>query len=45
VGLGAFWATPGGISLQGTVAWRTTGPDTTGNDRLPRFYMQLTKTF
>jgi hemolysin activation/secretion protein len=45
VGLGAFWAAPGGISLQGTVAWRTTGPDTTGNDRLPRFYMQLTKTF
>ncbi|APA87480.1 ShlB/FhaC/HecB family hemolysin secretion/activation protein [Paraburkholderia sprentiae WSM5005] len=45
LGLGAFWAAPGGISLQGTVAWRTTGPDTTGNDRLPRFYVQLTKTF
>ncbi|MGF6933917.1 hemolysin activation/secretion protein [Paraburkholderia sp. UCT70] len=44
-GLGAFWAAPGGFSLQGTVAWRTTGPDTTGNDRLPRFYVQLTKTF
>jgi hemolysin activation/secretion protein len=45
VGLGAFWAAPGGISLQGTLAWRTTGPDTTGNDKLPRFYVQLTKTF
>lgn len=45
VGLGAFWAAPGGISLQGTVAWRTTGPDTTGSDRLPRFYVQLTKLF
>jgi hemolysin activation/secretion protein len=45
VGLGAFWAAPGGFSLQGTVAWRTTGPDTTGNDKLPRFYVQLTKTF
>jgi hemolysin activation/secretion protein len=45
VGLGAFWAAPGGIALQGTVAWRTTGPDTTGNDKLPRFYVQLTKTF
>ncbi|MGF6602155.1 hemolysin activation/secretion protein [Paraburkholderia sp. GAS448] len=45
VGLGAFWAAPGGISLQGTVAWRTTSADTTGNDRLPRFYVQLTKAF
>jgi len=45
VGLGAFWAAPGGFSLQGTVAWRTTAPDTTGDDKLPRFYVQLTKTF
>jgi len=44
-GVGAFWAAPGGISLQGTVAWRTTGPDTTGNDRVPRFYVQLSKAF
>lgn len=44
-GLGAFWAAPGGFSLQGTVAWRTTGSDTTGNDKVPRFYMQLMKTF
>ncbi|MEM5386216.1 ShlB/FhaC/HecB family hemolysin secretion/activation protein [Paraburkholderia phymatum] len=45
VGLGAFWSAPGGIALQGTVAWRTTGSDTTGNDKVPRFYVQLTKTF
>ncbi|NIF52190.1 ShlB/FhaC/HecB family hemolysin secretion/activation protein [Burkholderia sp. Ax-1724] len=45
VGVGAFWAAPGGFSLQGTVAWRTTAPDTTGDDKLPRFYVQLTKTF
>lgn len=44
-GVGAFWAAPGGFSLQGTVAWRTTASDTTGNDRVPRFYVQLTKTF
>lgn len=44
-GIGAFWAAPGGFSLQGTLAWRTTGSDTTGDDKLPRFYMQLTKTF
>jgi hemolysin activation/secretion protein len=45
VGLGAFWAAPGGIAVQGTLAWRTTGSDTTGNDKVPRFYVQLTKTF
>ncbi|MPW16829.1 ShlB/FhaC/HecB family hemolysin secretion/activation protein [Paraburkholderia sp. CNPSo 3157] len=45
VGLGAFWSAPGGIAVQGTVAWRTTGSDTTGNDKVPRFYVQLTKTF
>lgn len=44
-GIGGFWAAPGGISVQGTVAWRTTGPDTTGSDRLPRFYVQMTKAF
>ncbi|MEX3931768.1 ShlB/FhaC/HecB family hemolysin secretion/activation protein [Paraburkholderia phymatum] len=45
VGLGAFWLAPGGIAVQGTIAWRTTGSDTTGNDKVPRFYVQLTKTF
>ncbi|SIT35748.1 Peptide ABC transporter permease [Paraburkholderia piptadeniae] len=45
VGLGAFWSAPGGIAVQGTIAWRTTGSDTTGNDKVPRFYVQLTKTF
>ncbi|MBP0593949.1 ShlB/FhaC/HecB family hemolysin secretion/activation protein [Paraburkholderia sp. LEh10] len=45
VGFGAFWSAPGGITLQGTIAWRTTGSDTTGNDKVPRFYVQMTKTF
>ncbi|SEJ18769.1 ShlB/FhaC/HecB family hemolysin secretion/activation protein [Paraburkholderia diazotrophica] len=45
LGLGAFWSAPGGIAVQGTVAWRTTGSDTTGNDKVPRLYVQLTKTF
>ena len=44
-GMGAFWAAPGGFSLQGTIAWRTTGSDTTGDDKVPRVYVQLTKTF
>ncbi|WP_179401441.1 ShlB/FhaC/HecB family hemolysin secretion/activation protein [Burkholderia guangdongensis] len=44
-GVGAYWAAPAGFSLQGTVAWRTTASDTTGNDRVPRFYVQLTKAF
>jgi hemolysin activation/secretion protein len=45
VGFGAYWVAPGGIALQGTVAWRTTGSDTSGDDKVPRFYVQLTKTF
>jgi hemolysin activation/secretion protein len=45
VGIGAFWAAPAGFSVQGTIAWRTTGPDTTNNDRVPRIYVQLSKAF
>jgi hemolysin activation/secretion protein len=45
VGVGAYWTAPGGFSLQGTLAWRTTSSDTTGDDRVPRVYVQLTKTF
>ncbi|WP_109482225.1 ShlB/FhaC/HecB family hemolysin secretion/activation protein [Paraburkholderia sp. C35] len=45
VGFGAYLIAPGGIALQGTVAWRTTGSDTSGDDKVPRFYVQLTKTF
>ncbi|HEV3425628.1 MAG TPA: ShlB/FhaC/HecB family hemolysin secretion/activation protein [Paraburkholderia sp.] len=45
VGIGAFWSAPAGFSLQGTVAWRTTGPDTTGNDHVPYLYVQLSKAF
>jgi hemolysin activation/secretion protein len=45
VGFGAYLALPYGFSWQGTLAWRTTSPDTTGNDKVPTFYMQLSKTF
>jgi hemolysin activation/secretion protein len=44
-GIGAYLSLPWGFSWQGTVAWRTTAPDTTGNDKLPYFYMQLSKSF
>lgn len=45
VGVGAFWSAPAGISLQGTVAWRTTSSDTTGNDHVPYLYVQMSKAF
>lgn len=45
VGVGAYWSAPYGFSAQGTVAWRTTAADTTGNDKVPTFYLQLTKAF
>jgi hemolysin activation/secretion protein len=44
-GVGVFWAGPAGIAVSATVAWRTTGPDTTGDDKLPRVYVQLSKSF
>ncbi|BBU31934.1 hypothetical protein BTHE68_56680 [Burkholderia sp. THE68] len=44
-GIGAFWAAPGGFTVQGTLAWRTSSPDTTGNDHRPRVYVQVTKAF
>lgn len=44
-GIGAYVSLPYGFAWQGTVAWRTTSPDTTGNDKVPTFYMQLSKTF
>lgn len=44
-GFGAYWAGPAGITVSATLAWRTTGPDTTGDDKLPRVYVQLSKPF
>jgi hemolysin activation/secretion protein len=45
VGAGAFWAAPAGFTVQGTLAWRTSSPDTTGEDRRPRLYVQVSKAF
>jgi hemolysin activation/secretion protein len=44
-GLGLFWSGPAGITVDASLAWRTTRPDTTGNDKLPRLYVQLSKAF
>ncbi len=44
-GIGAFWSGPYGITVDGSIAWRTTGPDTTGDDKLPRVYVQVSKSF
>jgi len=44
-GIGAFWTGPYGITVDGSIAWRTTGPDTTGDDKLPRVYVQVSKSF
>ncbi|WP_087087027.1 ShlB/FhaC/HecB family hemolysin secretion/activation protein [Caballeronia catudaia] len=44
-GIGAFWTGPYGITVDASVAWRTTGPDTTGDDKVPRVYVQVSKSF
>jgi hemolysin activation/secretion protein len=44
-GLGLYWTGPAGITLDASLAWRTTRADTTGNDKLPRLYVQLSKAF
>ncbi len=45
VGMGAFWSGPWGVSANATLAWRTGTKDSTGDDKVPRFYLQLTKSF
>ncbi|WP_277187821.1 ShlB/FhaC/HecB family hemolysin secretion/activation protein [Caballeronia sp. BR00000012568055] len=45
VGMGAFWSGPYGITANATLAWRTGTKDSTGDDKVPRFYVQLTKAF
>ncbi|SAK78104.1 hemolysin activation/secretion protein-like protein [Caballeronia temeraria] len=44
-GIGAFWNGPYGITVDASVAWRTTRPDTTGDDKVPRVYVQVSKSF
>ncbi|WP_341317023.1 POTRA domain-containing protein [Paraburkholderia sp. IMGN_8] len=44
-GLGLYWTGPAGITVDASLAWRTTRADTTGDDKLPRLYVQLSKAF
>ncbi|SAL29813.1 polypeptide-transport-associated domain-containing protein [Caballeronia cordobensis] len=44
-GLGLFWNGPYGISVDASVAWRTTRADSTGDDKVPRVYVQVSKSF
>lgn len=44
-GLGVFWNAPYGITVDASVAWRTTRADSTGDDKVPRVYVQVSKSF
>ncbi|WP_233888766.1 ShlB/FhaC/HecB family hemolysin secretion/activation protein [Paraburkholderia flagellata] len=44
-GLAVYWTGPAGITLDASLAWRTTRADTTGDDKVPRLYVQLSKAF
>jgi hemolysin activation/secretion protein len=44
-GLGAFWSGPYGITVDASVAWRTKRADSTGDDKVPRVYVQVSKAF
>lgn len=44
-GLGAFWGNASGFALRTSVAWRATARGSADADRVPRLYVQLTKSF
>ena len=44
-GLGAFWGARDGLVLRATLAWRDTGRGEVDTDRVPRLYMQVSKSF
>lgn len=44
-GLGAFWGTADGFVLRASLAWRVTDRGVTDSDRVPRLYMQVSKSF
>lgn len=44
-GLGAYWGAPNGLALRSSVAWRATARGGADADRVPRLYIQLTKSF
>ncbi|MCA1324579.1 ShlB/FhaC/HecB family hemolysin secretion/activation protein [Herbaspirillum sp. alder98] len=45
IGLGARWNQPQAYRLQATLAWRTGPAATSEPDKLPRFWLQLAKSF
>ncbi|WP_051516960.1 ShlB/FhaC/HecB family hemolysin secretion/activation protein [Herbaspirillum sp. RV1423] len=45
IGLGASWTHPDGYRLQATLSWRTDGAPTAERDRMPRLWMQFSKSF
>lgn len=45
-GLGLFWGAPQGLVLRGSLAWRDSGPPRSdGRDRIPRVFVQVSKSF
>lgn len=44
-GVGAFWGTADGLVLRTSLAWRVTDRGVTDPDRVPRLYMQVSKSF
>lgn len=44
-GIGLYWTGPAGITVDSSLAWRTTRADSTGDDKVPRLYVQLSKAF
>lgn len=44
-GLGAFWSMADGFVLRASLAWRATERGLTDTDRVPRLYMQISKSF
>ncbi|RFU48327.1 ShlB/FhaC/HecB family hemolysin secretion/activation protein [Paraburkholderia sp. DHOC27] len=44
-GVALYWTGPAGITIDSSLAWRTTRADSTGDDKVPRLYVQLSKAF
>jgi hemolysin activation/secretion protein len=44
-GLGLYWSALYGFALRGSAAWQDSGPSLTAPNRVPRVYLQLTKSF
>ena len=44
-GVGAFWGTADGLVMRASLAWRVTDRGVTDPDRVPRLYMQVSKSF